>query len=76
MKSISRLKGNNEVDVNDLLENDANNLEFEILNDDEIVEPEKESKPSSEIENEYEDAKSNTCPIPSEAFTTLEPAIE
>lgn len=42
LKSIPGLEGNNEVDVDDRLENDANDLLFVILNDDEIVESVKE----------------------------------
>jgi hypothetical protein len=48
--------------VKDWLENDVNDLEFEVLNDDEIVEAVKESELSSEIENEYEDAENYTGP--------------
>ncbi|KAL4085384.1 hypothetical protein QTP88_027243 [Uroleucon formosanum] len=76
LKSIPRLEVNNEVDVKDWLENNANDLGFEILNDDEIVEAVTESELPSEIENEYEDAKKYTGPTPGEAFTLMESAMQ
>lgn len=44
VKSIPGLEVNNEVDAKDWLENDANDLEFEILNDDEIVKTVKDTE--------------------------------
>ncbi|XP_060845567.1 jerky protein homolog-like [Rhopalosiphum padi] len=79
LKSIPGFEGNNEVDVNDWLENDANNLGFEILNDDEIVDSVKRTELSFGIENdtnEYEDVENYSGPMPGEAFTALETAMQ
>ncbi|XP_025413242.1 jerky protein homolog-like [Sipha flava] len=65
----------NIVDPNFKLENNANDLGFEILNDDEIVEAVKESELPSEIENEYEDVKNYTGLTLIEAFTAMESAM-
>lgn len=54
--------------MNNWLENDANNLGFYILNDDEIVDSRKEWELSSEDAEEY------NGPKPSETFAALESA--
>lgn len=72
LKSNPALEKNNEVVVNDWFENDANEMEFEILNDDETVESVKESELSFEIENEYEDVENYTGLTPGETLTAFE----
>lgn len=56
--------------------NDANHLEFEILNDDDIIKCVKESELLFKITNEYGNMKNYTGPTPSEAFTALESATQ
>lgn len=58
LKSIPRFERNNDVYMKNRLENDANDLKFKILKDNEIVEYLKRTVLSSENENytkEYED---------------------
>lgn len=57
------------------LENDANDLEFEILND-EIVESVKELELSSGIENEYKDVENYTSHRTGEGFIALESEMQ
>ncbi|XP_025197041.1 tigger transposable element-derived protein 2-like [Melanaphis sacchari] len=71
-KAQKKLEINNKIDVKNWLENDANDLRFEILNDGEIVESVKESELFAQIENEYEDAENYTGRTPGEIFTVLE----
>jgi len=62
--------------VNNWLENYANDLGFEILNDDKIFESVKELELSSEIQNKYEDVENYTGSTFGEAFTALESTMQ